>query len=372
MATVYIEPRFGKKGKTYALRYRDPFTGRNRHYKTYKRKIEAQQAKQELEGLIDSGQVYQINQKKQKSRPLSFREVAEHCMKDWQDRVTTDSMSPETMQNYRNLLRMLNRHFGDRLMFEISESDIKDYRMSVAVELSNVSANRRLFVIKKVCEKAVELGAIQHNPAKAFGYLSEKKHERNKYLLPDEVLRLLKASQKTGRAPYLFPVILLGADYGASLQEIVDLRWSDIDFDSMTIRFYRTKNGVERTMQMLKRSAEALQEWWEHLQKARHRRKITDYKVDQVFCRLNGQGIKSFKKSFRTACRLAHLHDFHMHDLRHTYCSNILLAGGSLKDVKELIGHKTIEMTDRYAHLDNAHKKKIQGLLEVHYAQTEI
>ena len=53
--------------------------------------------------------------------------------------------------------------------------------------------------------------------------------------------------------------------------------------------------------------------------------------------------------------------DFRFHDLRHTFASQVLMKGGTLKDVQELLGHKT--MTLRYAHLTQEHKKKAVNLL---------
>jgi integrase len=55
--------------------------------------------------------------------------------------------------------------------------------------------------------------------------------------------------------------------------------------------------------------------------------------------------------------------DFRFHDLRHTFASQLLLKGGTLKDVQELLGHKTMTMTLRYAHLTQEHKKKAVNLL---------
>ena len=49
--------------------------------------------------------------------------------------------------------------------------------------------------------------------------------------------------------------------------------------------------------------------------------------------------------------KIAEVKGFHFHDLRHTFCSNLLLSGSDLKDVKEMIGHKDLAMTDRYSHL---------------------
>ena len=51
------------------------------------------------------------------------------------------------------------------------------------------------------------------------------------------------------------------------------------------------------------------------------------------------------------------------HDLRHTFASQLLSHGGDLKDVQELLGHKSMTMTLRYAHLTQEHKKKAVNLL---------
>jgi len=55
--------------------------------------------------------------------------------------------------------------------------------------------------------------------------------------------------------------------------------------------------------------------------------------------------------------------DFKFHDLRHTFASQLLMKGGTLKDVQELLGHKTMTMTLRYAHLSQDHKRKAVNLL---------
>lgn len=90
--------------------------------------------------------------------------------------------------------------------------------------------------------------------------------------------------------------------------------------------------------------------------------------VNTVFGRLNGTPLKRFDSAWRRICKIASIDDFHYHDLRHTFCSNLLLSGSDLKDVKEMIGHSDIAMTDRYSHITNLHKYYRQNKLAEHYA----
>jgi integrase len=75
-----------------------------------------------------------------------------------------------------------------------------------------------------------------------------------------------------------------------------------------------------------------------------------------VFCTRHGRQIKDVKRGFATACQRAGIVDFRMHDLRHTAAAWMVSAGATLAEVRDVLGHSTIAMTERYAHLapDNA------------------
>ncbi|WP_236871637.1 tyrosine-type recombinase/integrase [Burkholderia pseudomallei] len=59
----------------------------------------------------------------------------------------------------------------------------------------------------------------------------------------------------------------------------------------------------------------------------------------------------TIQKGFRAACWRAGIEDFCVHDLRHTFASWLVMAGVSLYVVKDRLGHSSITVTERYAHL---------------------
>jgi integrase len=327
---------------------------------SFPKQKEAQHAANNLRQLIDSGRISEVNKIKIKPNLMSFSEVSELLKKKWDGLLRQRDLKPKTHGDYVIRINALTRVFGDRLLCEISKEDLLGFRADVASDLSNVSANRNLFIIKQTFKHGMEIGAITEDPASQISYLSEKEHERNRFILPPDIDNLIDASQEIRAKFYMPALIFLGAEHGASRQEALSLKWVDIIFDYEgigTIRLFRTKNEKERTEYLMPRTRKALIEWQKHQQWMHHRKKIEYNGANYVFCRLNGKPIKRFDKAWRSTCRIAGLKDFHFHDLRHTFCSNLLLSGSDLKDVKEMIGHSDLSMTDRYSHLTLGHKR---------------
>ncbi|MFH1985263.1 MAG: hypothetical protein ABIL58_25785 [Pseudomonadota bacterium] len=158
-------------------------------------------------------------------------------------------------------------------MTGFTERDVEDIQVKYNAEHSPASSNRYLFVIKQVFKRALKMGAVHSNPASDIGYLSELKHRRNRFLLPEMLNTLVECSQKTKARHYMPLLIYLGAEHGASRQEALSLRWQDItfDFEEGLITFFRTKNGVERTEFLMPRTRQALLEWKAHLDAVRGR-----------------------------------------------------------------------------------------------------
>ncbi len=87
-------------------------------------------------------------------------------------------------------------------------------------------------------------------------------------------------------------------------------------------------------------------------------------KVRQVNCDLvfPGKSLKApvdLRKPFETALKRAGIADFKWHDLRHSCASYLAMNGASLAEIAEVLGHKTLQMVKRYAHLSDAHTSKV-------------
>ena len=374
MATVVIQKRKRNGKKSYPVHYKDPVTFKSVHYKTFKKYKEAQSAAHELRALIDTGRLAEVKKPKHKVNLLTFKEVADLKLEVWQDRFTRKEIAKDTYEGYMWRVKVLNRVFGSRLLCEMSQKDILDYQSRILQEFSAATSNRSLFVIKQIFKYGFEINARSDDPSNNIKYLSEKDHERNKFLMPDEIIKLVGASQQTRAKFYMPSLIYLGAEHGTSKQEALSLKWKDINFnfDSQgLIKLYRTKNKKRRTEFLMPRTKKALLNWKAHLEYMRHRRKITEIKSDHVFCRLNGAPIKRFDSAWNAICKLVGFDDFHYHDLRHTFCSNLIMSGSDLKEAKDMIGHSNLSMTDRYSHLTLLHKKDCQDRLANHYERTE-
>ena len=370
MATVFIQKRNGKRGPSYAVRYADPISGRKKHYQSFKRYKQAQSEVNDLRAILDSGKLPQ--RERRALNLLTFSEVAESLTSEWSLRLKRGELSKVTVEGYGILLRSICRDFGDRLLCKISQEEIEHFRDSEIEKKSVISANRFLTVMKFIFKHGLKIKATTENPARSIKLLSEREHERTRFLLPPEIEKLVQASKETRAKYYLPTAILLGAEHGASRQEVLGLRWSDINFEygeKGIIRFYRTKNKRQRTELLMPRTREALLEWKAHLERKREKMVRKDIKCDFVFCRIDGRPIQDFKRAWWQALDIAGIKNFHFHDLRHTFCSNLILSGANLKEVKEMIGHSDIKMTDRYSHLTLDHRALVQSNLSNHYSR---
>jgi integrase len=178
--------------------------------------------------------------------------------------------------------------------------------------------------------------------------LLQENNRRLKYLSKEEMDTLIQACDK-----HLKPIVITALDTGMRKDEILSLKWEQVDLKRGFILLDVTKNGERREIPINSVVREALTALPRHI--------LSPYVFWQGE---NGTRYLDVKKSFHSARTKAKLGDFHFHDLRHTFASNLIMEGADLMTVKDLLGHKTLSMTLRYAHLAPSHKVKAVQLLE--------
>ncbi len=139
--------------------------------------------------------------------------------------------------------------------------------------------------------------------------------------------------------------MIVAIDTGIRLGELVNLKWSDIDFRERTITIKQSKTHEHKTIPMTERVFSVLVE--------RHRTpSITGY----VFTVKGAKVVDaSLQGAFKDAVRKAGITNFRFHDLRHTFASRLMQSGVDIYTVAKLLGHKNITTTQRYAHLSTKH-----------------
>ncbi|SOB60267.1 Integrase [Pseudodesulfovibrio profundus] len=383
MATVTIATRSLKKGKAYVIHVKDPETGKKEYHKTYRRKDLAQAEVNRIRTLIDSGimPTKEAKNRKQQSLP-TFGQGANLCQDEWDRKLGEGKIGAESHSGYGYLLAPILKEWKHTLLHDLDEDTIRDYRIGIAEKTKaklvakgekgkncNVLANRRLFVIKQVFAQAKRNGLIDKDVAKPIPYLSEKDSERKTAQKPIEVDALLEAAAQRRAKHYMVLAILLAVEHGCSTQEVLMLKRSDIDLDENRITFHRTKNGVTRSHQIMPRTRDALIARLEHLSQYRKKRGVKA-KGEYVIGHMDGTPFKSIDTAWSNMCTKHGFNDLHFHDHRHTYCTNMLLSGSTLKETNVMIGHKTLRMTDRYSHLEGVIDSSPQDRLAQRYAMT--
>ncbi len=141
--------------------------------------------------------------------------------------------------------------------------------------------------------------------------------------------------------------------------EMLGLEWRrvDLQMDLIYLEGQHHKNGKLGSVPLNRDAREAI------LSRARFR---AEHGPDSlwVFCDKKGRRIASVKKSFQSACRKAGIADFHRHDLRHTCAAWLVQAGVPLPEIRDLLRHSTIKMTERYAHLSPHNVRAAVRVLE--------
>ena len=182
----------------------------------------------------------------------------------------------------------------------------------------------------------------------------KENNKRLRFLDVNECKRLISCCSK-----HLKPIVITALNTGMRRGEILSLKWEQVDLKHGYISLRDTKSGEGRDIP-INNTLERLFKEMPH-----------SIESIYVFTGKDGDPYKGVKRSYNTALRNAEIYGATFHSLRHTFASQLIMAGVDLTSVQELLGHKSLNMTLRYAHLAPEHKTKAVKKLDEVLRNTE-
>ena len=236
--------------------------------------------------------------------------------------------------------------FSGRIISDIKGGDIKGYiarRRGDGVGDHTIRRELSLFstAINYCCR---ELEWDISNPVKSRNI--PEPEGRIRWITRPQTESLITAASTSGKAPYLADFIRLAVHTGCRKGELLELDWHRVDMhrNLITLEAIHTKNSKRRFVPLNAVARGAL------INRLRLRAEQCP-DSPWVFSRPDGTRLGNIRGSFATACRKAGIDDFHIHDLRHTCAAWLVTAGVPLPEIRDLLGHASITMTEKYAHL---------------------
>lgn len=253
------------------------------------------------------------------------------------------------LRSHHQIGRRLNRfiaYFGSsRALDSIRRTHLADYvehRLLSGVSPASINVEIASFSAAwNYCVKRWELTV----PNPVIGLYFASPPGRLRYLEHEEALRLIQCAALT-RSRVLPFFIALALHTGCRKNELLQLKWKSVDFHRsiITVEAETTKTGKRRYLPMNRSARDALSSLSRLSQEVGS---LSEF----VFVKSNGQPWRYPDRAFRKALALAGIEDFTVHDLRHTFASWLVSEGVELIKVRDLLGHSSIRMTERYAHL---------------------
>jgi integrase len=246
---------------------------------------------------------------------------------------------PRSVERHEMAFRALRPFFCGKRLTDITPLLIERYKRARKEQgRREVTINRELAFLKNLFTQAIIWGKATENPVKQVRLFKED-NARTRFLTEDEEARLLAHCNAQ-----LTPLVVTALHTGFRKSELLSLRWANIDFRHRLIKVETayTKTREARSVPMSETLTAALKQLKIH---------AAQDPTASVF------GYRQMTKTFTRAVQRAGIANFTFHDLRHTFASRLVMAGVDLTTVKELMGHKHITMTLRYAHLAPGHKR---------------
>jgi integrase len=265
---------------------------------------------------------------------------------------------PGKIQSVDDMIRHLNwwkSKIGKYTLNHITPNLIAKYRKELlsgqtpqGKQRTCATVNRYLASLSSVLTYGVkECGWLSANPLLRVSKLEEPRG-RDRVLSKDECQKLLTACTQS-KNPFLLPIVTLGISTGMRQGEILGLTWDLIDLDQGLLSLKKTKSGHPRSIPLVGSSLEHLRQLYEG----------RNPHIPFVFPSKRRFGTICIRKAWEEALSRAGIQNLRFHDLRHTFATVAAKAGASNLELATAMGHRTLQMLQRYTHMDVNHTRRL-------------
>ncbi len=277
--------------------------------------------------------------KLERENPKRLHDV-DHLLKWWQNELGHCVLADLTASLISEKLEGLSSKQAERWNEGVNKIERKF--------ISPATVNRYSGAFSHVCTLAVnEWEWLESNP---LGKIKKLKEPRGRVRFLDDAERnsLLAACEVASYRP-LYLIVVLALSTGARRSEILNLKWTDVDLNRKRIVLHETKNGERRVIPLTGHVFDLMKDY----------NSLRHIGSQFVFPSIAGDKPYEIKKSWEAAIRRAGIQDFRFHDLRHSAASYLAMNGASVAEIAEVLGHKTLQMVKRYAHLSESHTTSV-------------
>lgn len=342
---AYIQERKTDDGKTH-YRVQVRLKGFPITSATFERKTDAKLWAQQTESAMREG------------RHFKTSEAKKHTLSELIDRYI-QNIVPTKPKNAAAITAQLNwwkSQLGHCLLSDLSSALIAEQRDILlkgktfkGTLRSPATVVRYLAALSHALTVAIkEWGWIEDSPTRKVKKPTEPRG-RVRFLNDEERTALLKTCKESSN-PYLYPAFVLSISTGMRQAELMNLRWENIDLFKGRIILNHTKNGDRRIVSLRGLALQLLLEHRTNQQKD----------IGLLFpSKEDPQKSMDLRFPWEQALKKALIKDYKWHDNRHSCASYLLMNGASLTEIAEVLGHKTLAMVKRYAHMSEEHTSKV-------------
>lgn len=271
--------------------------------------------------------------------------------------ATRDEMRSPERVGYA--VKRLQPFFTGKVLERLRRADISAYiEKRKREEVGPATINRELDMFSASINYARKRWDWEiNNPCS--GMSLREPEGRLRWISRAEADVMIREAEKDLRSPHLADFIRLALNTGCRKNEMLKLSWDRVDLrdNRLFLESEHTKSGKRRVVPLNEEARRAM------LGRARFRAEFCPGS-SWVFAHKNGERVQYMQNGFQGACKRAGIDLFRVHDLRHTCASWMVQQGVSLMEVRDVLGHSSIEMTERYAHLAPEKLKSAVGVLD--------